>query len=372
MKAMMVTINKNARASTRICGPRRGAISVLVIILLMIMLTMAVFAIDYGYLLVVRTDLQRAADNAALSAVQDLIPDANGNQDVDAAKATVRAYAAANLVDENFSVADEDIEIGRYDPDTVYSDFTIVSDGIYDTVRVTLRRDDLNNSSVTLMLARFVGVQTADISATSTAVLQKARFLEPGSDLLPIAIPQATWNAQQPGDEWSVYGSGRLVDENGNEVPGNWGTLDVGNTSNSTADLVNQINNGLRQEDLDALEQAGTISNSQQIDSQQSMWLNGDTGFSAGIKSAVIASHGKTKLIPIFDSMNGGNGGNLDYHVVGWGVVEIVSSSWQGNKKSSIVIRKTYSYDGDLRAHPDLSNTTDIIEAAYTSPVLVE
>lgn len=366
-------ITKLDNRTTRFRGPKRGAISVLVIILLIIMLIMAVFAVDYGYLLVVRTDLQRAADNAALSAVQDLIPDANGNQDVDAAKATVRAYAAANLADENFTVADEDIEIGRYDPDTVYSDFTIMSDGIYDTVRVTLRRDDLNNSSVTLMLARFVGVETAAISASSTAVLQKARFLEPGADILPIAIPQSTWDNQQRGDQWTIYGNGRLLDNSGNEVPGNWGTLDVGSQSNSSADIADQINNGLRQQDLDALAQAGTISNSQQIDSQQSMWLNGDTGFSSGIKGAVIPAHGKTKLIPIFDVLGENiSGGNLDYHVVGWGVVEIVSSSWQGNNKSTIVIRKTYSYDGDLRAHSYLSNTTDIIEAAYTSPVLVE
>jgi len=352
-------------------GRRRGSVAVFVMFMLVVVLTMAVFAVDYGYLLVARTDLQRTADQAVLAAVQDLVPDQTGFQDVDKAKATLRDFVVTNT-GQDFTVDDTDVKIGRYDPDSVYSGLTILDNGTFDTVRVTLRRDDLTNSSVSLFLARLLGVDGADISVTATAVLRKARYLPPGTDLLPIAINVTTWNNAVTGYEWSIYGDGRLLDGVGNPVPGNWGTLDVGATSNSTADLSDQILNGLRSEDLDSLAAAGTIPDATHIDSQQQMWLNGDTGFSAGIKSSVIESHGKTKLIPLFDTTNSGNGGNFDFHVVGWGVVEIVDSNWNGNKKTFLRIRKTYSYDGDLRAHHDLSNTNQIINNAFTTPALVQ
>ncbi len=354
-------------------GQRQGAVAVLILLLLMGVIAMAVFAVDYGYLLVARTNLQRAADNAALASVRDLIPDPEGNQDIIATKATLRQYVAANLAEQGFNVPDSDIQIGRYDPATIYSDLEIRDTGIFDTVRVTLRRDDLTNSSVALYLARTLGIDNADVSVTSTAVLQKARFLPEGSDILPITIHQDTWESHVPGDEWSIYGDGRLLDEFGNEVPGNWGTLDVGLTSNASSHIVDQINNGLRQQDLDSLEQDGTIADDAFIDSQHEMWLNGDTGLSSGMKDAVENAHGARKLIPIYDTLNEkSNGGNADYHIVGWGVVEIVDSHWQGNNNTWIQIRKAYTYDGDLRAHADLSDTSEVIDAAYTSPVLVE
>ena len=43
------------------------------------------------------TDLQRAADAAALAAVQDLIPSDDGDQDLAQARATARTFAQSNL-----------------------------------------------------------------------------------------------------------------------------------------------------------------------------------------------------------------------------------------------------------------------------------
>ena len=50
---------------------RRGAILALVALLMVPLFAMLAFAVDYGYLLKVRTDLQRTADAAALAAVQE-------------------------------------------------------------------------------------------------------------------------------------------------------------------------------------------------------------------------------------------------------------------------------------------------------------
>jgi len=121
---------------------RSGALAVLTAVLMVPMIGMLAFSIDVGYLLKKRAELQRSADAAALAAVRDLIPDPYGNQDLDKVRATLRSFAGSNITDvSGFTVLDSDIEIGRFDPETVYSDFTILGDGIFDTVRVTLRRD---------------------------------------------------------------------------------------------------------------------------------------------------------------------------------------------------------------------------------------
>ncbi len=352
---------------------RRGAIAALSALLLVPMLALVALCVDYGYLLVVRTDLQRSADAAALAAVRDLIPAADGTQDLDRVRATVREYAAANVPIEDFTVPDSDIEIGRYDPATIYSNVTILNTGTFDTVRVTLRRDAVANAPVSLFFARVIGITETEITATATAVLQKATALPPGSDILPIAIPLSAWNAQSPGDQWSIYGDGRVVDELGNSIPGNWGTLDIGPSSNSTADLNNQINDGLDSSDLYDLYSDGRIDSLTEIGGNEQFWAQAETGLSVGLKHSVTANHGATKLIPIVDAVDDGTGNNLEYHVIGWGVIQIDDSHWQGgDSQRHVTVTKAFMYDGDLAPHADLGNTTDVIEDAYTSPVLVQ
>ena len=62
----------------------------------------------------------------------------------------------------------------------------------------------------------------------------------------------------------------------------------------------------------------------------------------------------------------------MEYQIVSWGVVEIVDSRWNGNKNTYVEVKKSYFYDGDLRPQADLSNKIDVIDAAYTSPVLID
>ncbi len=359
-------------AVNRHMNNRRGAVAAFVALLLIPMLALVALAVDYGYILVVRTDLQRAADHAALAAVQELIPAADGTQDEQAARDKVREFSRYNTGDANFSVRDADIEIGRYNPTNVYNNFQILQNGTYDTVRVTLRRDDVSNSPVSLFFARIIGITESQITASATAVLQKGSYLPPGADVLPFAVPQHSWDTQGAGDSWSIYGDGRLEDDTGAAVPGNWGTLDIGSASNSTSELADQIRNGLTQADLTALHSTGTISSDEHIDAGQTISLNADTGLSSGLRYAVTDSHGTTKVVPIFDTVSDDGGNNVMFEVVGWGVVEVVDSHWAGARNTRIEIRKSFMYDGDLKAQPDLGSTTGVIDGAFTSPVLVQ
>ncbi|MBM4005758.1 MAG: hypothetical protein FJ295_21140 [Planctomycetes bacterium] len=367
-----MSIAHAARSSRRRGDSRRkGAIAPLAAILLIPILGLAALAIDYAYLLNVRTDLQRAADAAALAAVRDLTPDSTGNQNLSTVRATAQSFAASNLPNvSGFTVRDADISLGRYDPATAYTNFTLLNTGTYDTVQVILRRDSLANTPVSLFFARILGINSSGISATSTALLQKASQLGPGADVLPFAVPKATWDSRSYGSQWSIYGDGHVTDASGSTIPGNWGTVDIGPSNNSTSALSTQILNGLTQADLDSLYSQNRIAHREYIDAMATWMVNGDPGLSVGIKSAIQAIHGQSRLVPIYDTVSG-NGNNAEYRVVGWGAVVVVDSHWTGNNKS-VTIKKTYAYDGHLRAQGSLSNSTGTIEGVYTSPALVK
>jgi hypothetical protein len=345
------------------------------------MLGMVALAVDYAYLLNVKTDLQRAADAAALAAVRDLEPTPTGSQDVEKVKATLREYAAENLGVTSFTVLDSDIQIGRYDPATVYTNFTILNDGIYDTVKVTLRYDNKANSPVSLFFARVMGIKTSNVVASATAVLQKATILKPGAEVLPVTIPASVWDSRDPGETWSLYNYDPaldvwpIVDALGLKIPGNWGTVDIGPDNNSSADINNQILDGLRQSDLDALFNAGRIPTNEHIDSTYPWLSSADTGDLAGFQTSLDKSVGRTKLVPIFEDPADANqnGENTEFRVVRWGVVKIVSTSLLGLPLNRhLTVQKTYTYDSRLFAQKDLSNATSVIDGAYTTPVLIE
>lgn len=351
---------------------RSGTAAILILTLMIPLLGLLAFSIDYGFLLYVRTDLQRAADQAALAATRDLLPDAHGNQDLDAARETVRGYIEMNLGD-GFVVETNDIVIGRYDPKTIYSDtINLENDGILDTVRVTVRRDDsFSNNSISLYFARLIGHDEAELAATSTAVLQKAQFLGPETEVFPFAISEQAWRQIDQGEEINIYGDGQIEDEDGRNIPGNWGTVDIGPTSNSTAALSDQIVDGLSQNDLNSLHQQGVIATPDFIDASISIEINGDTGLSAGLRHAVEEVEGSMKIAPIYKNTSG-KGGNLEYEITGWGAIIVGESNWRGSRNSNIMIQRAYTYDQNLYPQTDLAKTTEIIEGAYTTPVLVE
>lgn len=351
-------------------SPRRGAIAVLSAVMMVLLLGLVALAVDYGLIVKVRSDLQRAADAAALAAVQDLVPAADGTQDLAAARATVQTYATSNLEEPSFQVAGGDIEIGRFEPATVYSAVTLDNSGILDAVRVTLRRDGTTNPRVGLFFGRVLGQKEAGVMATGTAVLQKAMRLEPGAPVLPFSMHRDAWNGHEV---WSIYGDGKLKDANRDSIPGNWGTLDIGPSNNSTSDLSDQILDGLSRDDLAALYAEDRIPQSKYIDATEPLWLNGDPGLSSGMQSAVQAIHGEERIVPIYDGLGGElHGADVAFHIVGWGVVTVVDSHWGGSKKTHVKIKKACLYSGGLGAKPDLGIEQAAIEGAYTSPALVE
>lgn len=363
---------------------RRGTIAVLAAVMMTALLGMAAFSVDFGYILTARTDLQAAADAAVLAAARELVPDANGSQyyATDVARQSVRDYANSNINSsaDGFQIPDADIEIGRYDPSTIYNDgpLTLLSTGVFDTVRVTLRMDGATNDTIPLFFARVLGIDEAGIHVTATAVLPPVKVLGPGDGILPFAVDINEWNLLDTGDEINIYGDGHIEDTDGNPVPGNWGTVDIGGEENSTADIGDQVVDGLRQSDLDSLASSTAPETGQpripdSAEMGAPLWVNSETGLSASLQSPLttIMDSGTPKIIPLFDVV-AGTGDTAEYHIVSWAVVMVTGVNLHGALKfKHLTIERRYTYEGTFTATDDLSNT-DNVQGAFAAAILVE
>ena len=206
-------------------------------------------------------------------------------------------------------------------------------------------------------------------------MLRPVKVIVPGDSIIPLAVDLDEWNAADPGDDFVMYADGRFEDGYGNTRPGNWGSVDIGASGNSNADLKDQIVDGLRQSDLDSLaSDIGPDGYPRIPDNTElpvPMWAQGDTGLSAGMKGALAEVVGIPKLVPIVDVLAGQNGNNAEFHFVKWGYVMVTEYNFSGSDKY-VTVEKMYAYDGSLKPNNDLSDTTDLIEGAYASAGLIE
>src|SRR4029079_6696526 len=116
----------------------------------------------------------------------------------------------------------------------------------------------------------------------------------------------------------------------GTGSPGNRGTVDIGSSNNSTADIARQIVYGISASDLAYL--GGSI----QFNSSGVLHLNGDTGISAGVKDELASIIGQPRLIPIFSSVVG-PGNNADYTIVKFVGVRVLDVKLTGSMSTKHV-----------------------------------
>ncbi len=129
-------------------GPRtsrQAAVLVLAALLMILMVGMIAFAMDIGYIVLVRSQLQTAADSAAMAAAAVM-----GGEPGSALK-TARQYAAYHTAGgENVQLAEDDVELGVWDQKTR----TFVPlDQAGNAVRVTARRETAGNGEAPLFFA---------------------------------------------------------------------------------------------------------------------------------------------------------------------------------------------------------------------------
>lgn len=340
---------------------RKGAILVLAAFLMVMFFAFIAFSIDLGYLGLVRTDLQRAADSAAIASAWDIVEGNSslGKTSVYATDAKARA-TAADYVTQNAAanltttLAADDIVIGRL-ASTADGKWTVQenSAGPANAVRVRIRRTTEQNGEVPLFFARVLGIKSRSMQAEAIAAFMDNidGFQLPSDstlnvNLLPFALDKETWDAMLQGvgqDQWAYdaatgevkAGSDGILEVNlypqGTGSPGNRGTVDIGNPNNSTKDLSRQIRDGISAKDLEYV--GGKI----ELNSEGKLYLNADTGISAGVKDDLAAIIGKPRIIPLFSKVTG-NGNNATYEIVQFVGIRILEVKLTGSMNSKRVM----------------------------------
>lgn len=376
---------------------RRGVITIVAALLSIALFGIVAFTVDVGYVLSVKEEMQRTADAAALAACWDYskqIADGEDPQDAEAsARAVAAEYASGNVIsqappeiDANYSNSPSGDLVFGYVQD-VYGaspQLDTTSSGLYNAVRVKVRRDETLNGQAPLFFAKvfgFVG-QSLDSTATAAIVRDVRGFQTPAGDskveLLPFTLDWHTWHNWQvhcEGDDdwtWDVdnevvcAGSDGWLEVSlypqGTGSPGNRGTVDIGGSNNSTSDIARQILHGVSKDDL--AHHGGAL----EFDECGKLYLNGDTGISAGVKDELDAIKGDPRIIPIFYEVNG-PGNNAEYTIVKWMGVRVMDVKLTGpmNKKHVTIQAAPCVTPGVLPA-----TTTGSSSYVYSPAVLLE
>jgi Flp pilus assembly protein TadG len=173
-----------------------GTTVVLVAMGMVVLIGFAALAVDIGYTLTTKNELQNVADAAALAATRQLGAIYQGmSYDeqqtyvgdpqtlVDIATEVAAKNQAGGM---NITIQASDVTIGDWDASTLTLTPTLAQP---DAVRVIARRDGTANGPITTFFARIFGIDTVDVNAKATAALTGQGTTEPGDLEVPLGIP---------------------------------------------------------------------------------------------------------------------------------------------------------------------------------------
>jgi hypothetical protein len=252
-------------------------------------------------------------------------------------------------------------------------------------VRVRLYKSAAMNGEVPYFFARVFGLEGQPLNSEAIAgIIRDIRGFQTPSDgdnldILPYALDYDTWQNLVNGNSTDKYnwnastktvqtGADGWVEVNlfpqGTGSPGNRGTVDIGGSNNSTSDIARQILHGISPDDMAAFEATGR---QLEFDANGELFLNGDTGISAGVKDELTSIIGKPRIIPIFEQV-AGNGNNAEYTIVKWQGIRIVGVKLTGSMSQKHV---TIQVAPVLSKGVVPSTTTGTSSYVYSPVVLV-
>lgn len=233
---------------------QRGAVAIYVALLLPVALGFVALSIDIGRALLVRNQLQNAADAAALAGASQL---QWNNTATTWANATSKANAAISLNSADGAILRTGtVTVGYWNvtgtPSGMQSTTIPPQPNDMPAIKVTISRlAGSNGGPLQTYFARLIGTSTIGVSATAVATIAAPGTAKPGA-LFPIAISQCLYqnywdtttsqpminpSTGQPYEFWigSTYHTGPCLD-------GQWTTF--GDNVNDTPDVQNLITNG--------------------------------------------------------------------------------------------------------------------------------
>lgn len=357
----------------RVLRRRRGNVILLMGLLLPVFMAIMALSIDVGAVALARAQLQTVSDAAALAGAQQLLETqrlqmgAVDGVDISSAQTSAVAFAAGNRVlgdgavllpnASNSNSGTEDIVIGYLARPLDSSQSLQTNSAVipyYNAVQIRASRSASHGGRVPAFFSALWNNAGSEVATTSTAAaLGISGFKSMGSstnaNCLPIVLEKETYAAMirgQTTDQYtynqgtnSVTTGGDGITESrlypvGNGYPGNWGTIKVGVSNNSTSILGAQIRYGITPAQLatypDGILQPDPVTGT--ID------FEGNPGISAGLKDDLTSIIGKPVRIPIYDAtQSSGNGNNLVYTVVAFAPVRILKVVFTGKNKYVII-----------------------------------
>jgi hypothetical protein len=345
-------------------APRRGAILPMAAFLLIVVVGMIAFAVDIGWVVLARTQLQTAADAAALAGADPLMDayvqyqlagtgGASGASQptiLSSAMAAARAkaikwasYNGAGGV-SSLTLNGSDVQFGYTDSSGNYTPYT-TGGPFPNTVKVTMRMDGSANGALPLFFAPAIGDGSTNLKANAAAVITGGKvnnFNASASNVavLPVCYDVNWWNNFVQTGKWPDGTSST----DGNGMPqlqvypciqdvGNFGILSLDDSHIGATTVNGWIQDGMAPSDLSALQSAGLVP----LSSHPNQWdWSGDTGFKSTNVQAMNNCIGQTFVLPLFtpyatDSSPGGyqagvgTGSGYAYNIVQFVGVKVVT-----------------------------------------------
>lgn len=181
--------SRMAGSRTELCqlSTRRGVITVFAAFLMVMMLAMVAFAVDVGYMMTAQSQLQIAADSAAMAAA------ANISQGTSAMTSAAQTYSAYNkAVGKSVTMASSDVQVGTWDANA--RTFTPTG-SLSNAVKVTARRDNSTGANGTFF-GRVLGLSSFNIPVSAVAIANPR-------DICFVVDLSGSMNR----DTWTGYGS---------------------------------------------------------------------------------------------------------------------------------------------------------------------
>jgi len=200
---------------------RTGAVAILTVLLIVMIIGCVAMAVDIGFVMLTKTQIQAAVDASALAAGTELLPGlgryatatpaevsaAASQQAIVFASHNVAGDAAAAYVDQN-----RDISFGRAQFNAATGEWEKNWGATpYNMVRVVVRKDQDGSGTadrpLPLMFAPILGINTQPLAATATAVLLAADGFRvpPGgtnANVLPFAFRELIWRRRDAVEDY--------------------------------------------------------------------------------------------------------------------------------------------------------------------------
>jgi len=385
-------MRKAIRVSRWISAERRGAIAVIVAVLLVPLMGFVAFCVDIGWMAATKSALQNAADSAASAGARQLtdnyasytIPSQTNRQGlINSAEVIAKTYSSlycgyngAGGV-SSLNLLASDMIFGFTDTANNFSS-TASYAGFPNTLKVVVRRDASANGRLPFFFAPIFGRKDTALTATASTTIYTGLVTSFGpvglvsggsggigsgvssgasgsnwgagfwgssslaSTLLPVAFDVNSWNAYFAtgvSHDGTVHADGTgtptiQIYPSPKQSPGNFGLLCIGPWTNADPTYKNWILNGPSASDLQYLVNSGAYPVSM---SSPKAW-KGTPGLRSTLTSAFSSIIGQPRLLPLFKPASttpyqaaSGNGSNTTYSIVGFAGVTVTSVSGNGS-----------------------------------------